>query len=349
MQPIEIFKSGIHTDTSGKQIQVSVSDLEQIAKSYDPSLHEAPLVVGHPAANLPAYGWVEKLSVEGDRLLAHPKKVDAQFAEIVENGRYKKRSASFYQPQSIGNPKPGSLYLRHVGFLGAQPPAVKGLKEVGFAETEGYVEFSEALEDEFMSIRHLLAEIKSIFNRGAAASSVTPPHSFTEPQSDIPANQSKGDDMSDELKAQLADEQAKREAIEKELAELKAAKQKAEAEQLAQENASFAEGLLKDGKLLPKHKDKVIALLNAAPQVLNFSEKDIDFTDALKAVLVDCKPVLEFSEVATNGNGAEAPDGTLAYAEGTPQESIEVDQKVKAYMAEHKVDYSTAFACVVSG
>ncbi|MFS2072756.1 hypothetical protein ACEN9D_28795 [Pseudomonas sp. CT11-2] len=39
---------------------------------------------------------------------------------------------------------PGVYYLRHVGFLGAQPPAVKGLRPIELAEGEpGVIEFSE--------------------------------------------------------------------------------------------------------------------------------------------------------------------------------------------------------------
>lgn len=40
---------------------------------------------------------------------------------------------------------PGVYYLRHVGFLGAQPPAVKGLRSIELAEAEpGVIEFSES-------------------------------------------------------------------------------------------------------------------------------------------------------------------------------------------------------------
>ncbi|MDL6388248.1 peptidase, partial [Escherichia coli] len=70
--------------------------------------------------------------------------LDPQFAEMVTDGRFKKVSASFYLPDSPSNPKPGVLYLRHVGFLGAQPPSVKGLKQVSFSEQEeGVVEFAD--------------------------------------------------------------------------------------------------------------------------------------------------------------------------------------------------------------
>ena len=54
--------------------------------------------------------------------------------DYVKNGLYKKVSASFYSPESKINPEPGKWSLRHVAMLGAQPPAVKGLK--GFAYSE---------------------------------------------------------------------------------------------------------------------------------------------------------------------------------------------------------------------
>ena len=41
-------------------------------------------------------------------------------------------SISLFLPKSSANPKPGKLYLKHVGFLGAAAPAVPGLKPVKF-------------------------------------------------------------------------------------------------------------------------------------------------------------------------------------------------------------------------
>jgi hypothetical protein len=62
-------------------------------------------------------------------------------------GYFKKCSSSFYTPDSPSNPKPGVYYLRHVGFLGAAAPAVKGLRDATFAASEeGVVEFSMAAE-----------------------------------------------------------------------------------------------------------------------------------------------------------------------------------------------------------
>lgn len=145
MPSFEIFKSGKQTSSAGSTIDFSESDLQKTVEAYDPSLHEAPIVVGHPKDNLPAYGWVSKIDFSDGILNADAIQVDEDFSEMVRAGRFKKRSASFYSPDSPSNPVPGVYYLRHVAFLGAEPPAVKGLKDVNFSEDEeGIVEFSDS-------------------------------------------------------------------------------------------------------------------------------------------------------------------------------------------------------------
>ena len=136
MKPIPIFKVGRHTDMSGTTLDITEADLEKTVAAYQPSRHEAPLVAGHPQHDAPAWGWVASLALDEGILLAMPSQVDPIFAEQVVAGRYKKISASFYTPNAPNNPYPGVYYLRHVGFLGAQPPAVKGLPDAAFREGE---------------------------------------------------------------------------------------------------------------------------------------------------------------------------------------------------------------------
>jgi hypothetical protein len=170
MQPFQIFRPGQHTASSGATLSFSEDDLRAAVAAYDPELHEAPIVVGHPKDNHPAYGWVGALAYNEGAIAAEPTQLDPAFAEMVEAGRFKKRSASWYLPDAPGNPKPGTLYLRHVGFLGAQPPAVKGLKDVTFAEAEeGVLEFSESgswaftnIADLFRNLREWLIEDKGM-------------------------------------------------------------------------------------------------------------------------------------------------------------------------------------------
>ncbi len=67
LEQIEILRTGQHTASSGKQVEIRPDDLERIAAGYDPKFHEAPVVIGHPENNQPAYGWVKGLRVMGER------------------------------------------------------------------------------------------------------------------------------------------------------------------------------------------------------------------------------------------------------------------------------------------
>ncbi len=124
---IEIFKGGPQTDSTGEKhdgdhmIDLAVS-------TFNAATHEPPLVAGHPKNDDPAFGWVSELKSEEQNgiktLFMKAKNVVPEFEELVKAGRYKKRSAAFYPDGS----------LRHVGFLGAMPPAVKGLADLNFNE-----------------------------------------------------------------------------------------------------------------------------------------------------------------------------------------------------------------------
>ena len=122
---IEVFRAGDYRD-KGKGL-ITRADLDRVVRNYDPTYHEAPVTIGHPSNDKPAFGWIERLAVDGDTLLAKEKQVDPQFHEARKAGRYKKRSAAFYQDAS------GQITsLRHVAYLGAAPPEVKGLQDVAF-------------------------------------------------------------------------------------------------------------------------------------------------------------------------------------------------------------------------
>lgn len=114
---------------SGAALTFAQSDLAATAGAYDPALHEAPIVIGHPALDAPAYGFVGALAYAAGALEATPRKIDPAFAAAVEAGSYGKVSAAFFPPDSPHNPVPGVYYLRHIGFLGAAAPAVKGLRD----------------------------------------------------------------------------------------------------------------------------------------------------------------------------------------------------------------------------
>lgn len=133
---IKILRPGTFTDIHGTEVSFGAAEIDQILSSYDPERDPAPLVAGHPKHDDPAQGWVNRLSVEGGVLFAEPGDVAPEFAELVRTKRYRRISASFYPPKHRGNPTPGKWHLKHVGFLGAQSPAVKGLGTVSFSEAD---------------------------------------------------------------------------------------------------------------------------------------------------------------------------------------------------------------------
>jgi hypothetical protein len=131
---IEVFKSGTWTDSSGNARIWTEEDLERIVQQYNSQKeHEAPIVIGHPKDNAPAYGWVERLEKRGQSIWAKIKPTVQEFVDWVKQGLYKKVSISLYP----------DLLLRHIGFLGAMPPAVKGLQVPEFSDAE----YSEYIMD----------------------------------------------------------------------------------------------------------------------------------------------------------------------------------------------------------
>ena len=146
---IHVFKAGDQTSAQGIQRTFSPDDLQQVVDNYDPSVHEAPLVIGHQGDNdsVPAYGWIKGFSRKGDNLYADVSFTDTA-KDLVKDGHYRKCSISFYSPDSQINPHKGQWSARHLALLGAAPPAVKGLEPFSFAELEGVFDYAVALSPE---------------------------------------------------------------------------------------------------------------------------------------------------------------------------------------------------------
>lgn len=126
----ECFRTGVHVTMSGRETLWTSEDLEQICSNYRRRPNRAPLVLGHPADNLPAFGEVGELFHRNGRLYAVAQ-VGAGLLEAVKQGYYRHVSAAFEAAASVGG---RGWNLRHIGFLGAIPPAVKGLAALNFGE-----------------------------------------------------------------------------------------------------------------------------------------------------------------------------------------------------------------------
>ena len=331
---IEVLRPGVHTDAKGLRVNLTEADLQAIAEGYSPELHEAPFVVGHPKMDGPAYGWAARFIYRDGVLLSEGEQVEEQFAGLVKEGRFKKTSLALYGPKAPGNPKPGIWYPRHVGFLGAMPPAIKGLKSVQFNEAEdGVHEFGDYAESFFVSTLRRLREFLLRTHGKEAADEVVAGWELDNVAASITADQvrdsmtSEGtspafseaaqpagggaDDMSGqqvaELQGKLEAERNRAAKAEQELADRRAADEKAAADRRQADALAFAEGLVSSALVPAEKRDALVALHlqlatpDADGQVLTFGEGDDaqPLTSVLADVMSLLKPSVEFGEHAS--------------------------------------------------
>lgn len=327
MKPLHIFKPGQHTAMSGDSFNFSESDLAATVLAYSPALHEAPLVIGHPKHDAPAAGWVKSLQVTRDGLIAEPQQIDPAFAELIGKGAYKKISASFYHPDSPSNPVPGVYYLRHVGFLGAQPPSVKGLRPIELADAdEGVIEFGDFGHEIGSGLWRRLREFL-IGQFGAETADKVAPSWEIDSLAELAhrAEQSVGPSYSEpkptttEVHAVNADEQAalqaENERLKKSLAQREKADKATAQEAINTKNTEFAESLVASG-MKPVHVAAVVAALNfaeAGDKPLEFGEADDSqpLAEGLKAVFQELTGAVSFGEQASKARAGKTVDKTI--------------------------------------
>lgn len=314
----EVFKAGKQTDSSGHTRVFTLKDLDHIVNSYDPSKNEAPAVIGHPRTNAPAYGWVEGLKREGDKLLAKFKQVMPEFEKIVQEGRYKKRSIALDENDS----------LLHVGFLGAVHPAVKGLKDITFSDEDNirvyeYSDGENEMPEENIQLSNALEENKKLKEQLT---------SYAEAEEQ-------------KKTAEYASVEAENKRLKQEMAKIQIEQKRKEFEAFCDENAE---------RILPRDKPRVTEFMMALSECgkRTFSdgqEKNLltEFQDFLSAKAKE----LEFSEVTTKAKAATTTTKTKSSefsSMKTDDERLEIHEKALTYAAQNKVGYEEAVTIVIN-
>lgn len=365
---IHVFRAGSHVTAAGEQIEFTQADLAASAAAYDPALHEAPLVVGHPKTDDPAYGWAKALHIKGPDLFVEPDQVNPEFAEMVRSGAFKKRSLKWYRPTDPANPKPGVWYPQHVGFLGAVPPAIKGLKPVELAQGDNLVEveFSQ-WEDRTIArlFRRLREWIIAQYGQETADKAIDgydvdalaeaavreeTEHTISAPAFAEAATNDKEISVTPEEKAALEAENAQ---LKQQLADAAARDKAAQTAARKTGAVQFCEALVGEGRVLPAEKETVVGLLVLAAnaQPVEFGEGDGVVNDApltrLEGFLKALPPRVEFREVAPPGNGGDAVEFSAPAGHGVDADRLDLHQRATAYQASHPgTDYIAAVKAV---
>ena len=119
--------SDVHVLKVDPSLGITNEHVKGLAESYATSGVRAPVVTGHPKDNSPAFGWVVSCREDNENLFCDVD-LTPEFFALVEKGHYRERSVAFYDRKPY--------VLRHLGFLGANPPAIKGLKELTFSDDD---------------------------------------------------------------------------------------------------------------------------------------------------------------------------------------------------------------------
>ena len=68
---IHIFSPGTQTSSQGVTREFTKKDLKQIADTYNPNIHEAPIRIGHDDSDrVQSWGWVRGVKLKGSDLYA---------------------------------------------------------------------------------------------------------------------------------------------------------------------------------------------------------------------------------------------------------------------------------------
>ena len=369
----EILKPGTFKDTSGKEHTFTLGRLKEIERKFNEQTNEAPLVVGHPEVNAPAYGWAQKLKLVGDRLKALPHQIVPEFAEAVNRGIYKYVSVSLRPDDS----------LRHIGFLGGMPPAVKGLAPVTFAEdpgsitidfADGELEFADSwfIESRIRTIGDIIQRIRDwIIEKDGIETAVKvinqydvdmlkqepppdkeapagAPGGFSEAQTtpvrgkeDTTMEKGKPETPVADKTGEFAERVATLETQNATLTEENKALKRTAIENGVK---SFVEGL--GGKILPKHKRGVVEILRSLQEgglEINFSETEKKPAHQLMRDFLEDLP----AQIPTREVGAPAGDGAAAASDfadvpNVDPERLDLHNKATALSAKEKIPYADA-------
>lgn len=335
-QWLDIFRAGNY----GEKGAFTVPMLAALAASYDPAVQEAPVVIGHPKLDAPAFGWVKKLRMEGDTLQAQLGEVDPDFESKLQAGKFKKRSVAFIRNGD-------ALKLRHLGWLGAMPPHVENLRDAQFSSEQfEEVDFSEGEDMDEQQVRRTVRESITEFfaNLGGKKS-----EGNGVSQADIEAAvKSATDSVKAEFANQLKTEREAREAAEAKFAEHT---KTFSASNATTRVAGLIAGLKASKRWIPAYEKmgvpEMFASLASAPV-------EVEFSDGDKKVKKDS--VQLFADLL-NGIGQIVPEG-VAFFEGAKQErttapnangatvdpaSVTFNERVSAYAKENKVEFSEAY------
>ena len=327
MKYFEVFKAGVYPQGKFTKKQIA-----EIASNYDPKFCEAPITIDHQQSG-PAYGWVQDVKAENDKLKVCFKDVPEEFEQEVNAGKYKKVSVELYR-----NLEGKGAYLKAVSFLGAAIPQVKGLEAIKFMEAESDTyefESEDGSEDDAdkFSQEDIDALKKQIDDLEAQIAKFKEKDENRHQKLEtIKSLKDKINALTNEV-ASFKEKAEGKDAIERELNEIKTSLK-------TKEFNEFIDAQITKGILVPANKDIVLSVLQELDNVKKFGE-DSAVIDGFKSFIESLPNQITYQELATKEKQADTEKETEKFA-NADEDSLEIFKEAKALAAKEQISFRDA-------
>lgn len=326
---VEIFATGTWRPSHGT-VTITDQDLDDLVASYN-ELGAKPgfipvLKLGHTDAQkwfgqkngAPALGFVSKLWREGSKILANFSNVPDAIVDMISKKRYNTVSVEIY-PRYEHEGRTLKNVLAAVALLGAELPAVKGLKELAASLFNAEVAFQHA--DELVTYTQGEPDMTD--------------RSFTQAEHDALT--------ADAVARATAEFETRITALTADVTRLTGERDRASealrqftAEAEAREFTAMVDAAIAAGNLVPAQRDMAIAFGNTLNGTVKYGDGEKPAKELFKEFLATFK-----AGPSTEEKGSGASGTTHASA------AQEVDAKSRALAAEKKISYGDAMTEVL--
>jgi hypothetical protein len=331
IQGVEIFATGKHRGS--EVVDITQDDLAQMVNSFNELSgtggFQPVLKLGHDDVQkffgarkgAPNLGFVEKLRIEGSKILADFTNVPDALFDLIKQRRFNSVSIEMF-PKTEFNGVQFKNVLTAVALLGAELPAVKGLKDLAatlFTE-EGQEPFQGEkieLKEQDMPATYNQEQLDALVEAAVAKAKDEVRAEFTDQVATITT------ERDDAVKGQKTAEDALR-TFEDDTRKSTA--------------AAMVDKAIEDGKLLPKQKDAALAFALNLSGTVKFGDEEKSLTKLFNEFIDGLPTKVELGE---KGKGGQKETFSTA--------ATEVDAKARAKQGENKdMDYATARSIVLS-
>lgn len=345
IQGVEIFSAGTWNEDV-----YTVDDLHEMVRAFNENSSGARprMKLGHDpkqkvakellkSDGQPAVGWIEKLYVKGEKLVADFADIHEKVFSAIQKKAYRKVSSEIFHNIKIGE-KTYKKMLAAVALLGADTPGVLNLEDI----MSSYSKFDASYEK--LAVNETGFETDPEIKK----EKTNMPPEKTEAEIKLEFSLQQKEKALEDANAKAEALEKEKQDSEKEIADLKEFKAKAEKEKqellVAAEVArvdKFTSELVNDKLCTPAMKPLITELLGPEKKEYSMKVADKEVKASKEEILKEALKLFKaakdvnFDESSSNGDN------------GSKNKEAELDKKAKEYQAKNKVSYGQAMKAVM--